>query len=448
MTMQIQLVSEEGLNRAFDVSVPAADFETRVDTNLAGFAKDLKLPGFRPGKVPQAVIRHRYRASIMEEVMNETVQEAVRSALEEHKLSAAAPANVTEIKPFDEGEDIQFSFSIDVMPEIELTDFSKLAFDRLNPVLEDRHLDEALKVLSRRGAQPVDVDNKKHKIKDEDIAVIDFQGSVDGEEKPGMKGDDVMVQVGSKMFIPGFEEHLLGKKAGDTFDFDITFPEDYSSEDLRGVEANFKVAIKGIKKLDAPEVDEEFAKKFGKEDLADLKMQVKQELDNIHRRSSRFLMKREVMDKLMDTHDFPLPEGLVENEFQAIWNQIMSEAKAGRVDAEDRGKNEEELKAEYRTIAERRVRLGLILSEVATANKLDVSPEEFNAAIQREMAMNPGQEAEVYTRYTTDPNARQALIAPMMEDKAIDYILELAEVTDVDTDPDKIEELIDQPTDV
>jgi len=200
--------------------------------------------------------------------------------------------------------------------------------------------------------------------------------------------------------------------------------------------------------LDAPEVDEEFAKRFGKEDLAELKLQVKQELDTIHRRSARFLMKREVMDKLMETHDFPLPDGLVENEFNAIWEQIMAEAKAGRIDAEDRGKKEDELRAEYRTIAERRVRLGLILSEVATNNKLDVSPEEFNAAIQREMAMNPGQEAEVYTRYTTDPNARQSLIAPMMEDKAIDYILELAEVTEIDTDPDKIEELIDQPTEI
>ena len=446
--MQIQLASEEGLNRTFDVTVPAADFETRVDTNLAGFAKDLKLPGFRPGKVPQAVIRHRYRASIMEEVMNETVQEAVRSALTEHELAAAAPANVTEIKPFDEGEDIKFSFSIDIMPTIELTDFSGLAFDRMNPVIEDRHLDEALKVLSRRGAQPVDVEKKTHKLADDEIAVIDFQGSVDGEEKPGMKGSDVMVQLGSKMFIPGFEDHLLGKKKGDAFDFDITFPDDYSSEDLQGVEANFKVTVKGIKRLDAPEVDEEFAKKFGKEDLNELKLQVKQELDTIHRRSSRFVMKREVMDKLMDTHDFPLPEGLVENEFNAIWNQIMTEAKAGRVDAEDRGKNEDELHGEYRTIAERRVRLGLILSEVATTNKLDVSPEEFNAAIQREMAMNPGQEAEVYTRFTTDPNARQGLIAPIMEDKAIDYILELANVTDIDTDPDKIEEMIDQPTDI
>ena len=230
--MQIQLVSEEGLNRAFDVTVPGADFETRVDSNLAGFAKDLKLPGFRPGKVPHTVIRHRYRASIMEEVMNETVQEAVRSALEEHKINAAAPANVTEIKPFDEGEDVQFSFSIDIMPTIELTDFSKLSFDRMNPVLEDRHLDDAVKVLSRRGAKPVDVENKKHKIAEDDIAVIDFQGSVDGEEKPGMKGDDVMVQVGSKMFIPGFEDHLKGKKAGDSFEFDITFPEDYNAEDL------------------------------------------------------------------------------------------------------------------------------------------------------------------------------------------------------------------------
>ena len=150
----------------------------------------------------------------------------------------------------------------------------------------------------------------------------------------------------------------------------------------------------------------------------------------------------------MDTHDFPLPQGLVDNEFNAIWEQIMAEAKAGRVDAEDRGKKEDELREEYRTIAERRVRLGLVLSEVATTNKLDVSPEEFNAAIQREMAMNPGNEAEVFTRYTTDPNARQSLIAPMMEDKAIDYILELADVTEIDTDPDKIEEMIDQPTEV
>ena len=150
----------------------------------------------------------------------------------------------------------------------------------------------------------------------------------------------------------------------------------------------------------------------------------------------------------MDTHDFPLPQGLVDNEFNAIWEQIMAEAKAGRVDAEDRGKKEDELREEYRTIAERRVRLGLVLSEVATTNKLDVSPEEFNAAIQREMAMNPGNEAEVFTRYTTDPNARQSLIAPMMEDKAIDYILELADVTEIDTDPDKIEKMIDQPTEV
>ena len=446
--MQIQLVTEEGLSRAFDVTVPATDFETRVDTNLAGFAKDLKLPGFRPGKVPQAVIRHRYRSSIMEEVMNETVQEAVRQALTDNTLTAAAPATVTEIKPFDEGEDVKFSFTIEIMPEIELTDFSKLKFERMNPVLEDRHLDDAIKVLSKRGAEPVDIEDKKHKIVDEDIAVIDFQGSVDGEEKPGMKGDDVMVQVGSKMFIPGFEDHLIGKKVGDSFDFDITFPDDYNSEELQGIEANFKVTVKQLKKLDVPEIDEEFAKKFGKESLDELKMQVKQELDNIHRRSARFLVKREIMDQLMDTHDFELPAGLVDNEFNAIWEQIMSEAKAGRVDAEDRGKTEDELKDEYRKIAERRVRLGLVLSEVATNNKLDVSPEEFNAAIQREMAMNPGKEAEVYTRYTTDPNARQALIAPMMEDKAIDYILELADVTDVDTDPDKIEELIDQPTDI
>lgn len=446
--MQIQLVTEEGLSRAFDVTVPATDFETRVDTNLAGFAKDLKLPGFRPGKVPQAVIRHRYRSSIMEEVMNETVQEAVRQALSDNTLTAAAPATVTEIKPFDEGEDVKFSFTIEIMPEIELTDFSKLKFERMNPVLEDRHLDDAIKVLSKRGAEPVDIEDKKHKIVDEDIAVIDFQGSVDGEDKPGMKGDDVMVQVGSKMFIPGFEDHLIGKKVGDSFDFDITFPDDYNSEELQGIEANFKVTVKQLKKLDVPEINEEFAKKFGKESLDELKMQVKQELDNIHRRSARFLVKREIMDQLMDTHDFELPAGLVDNEFNAIWEQIMSEAKAGRVDSEDRGKTENELKDEYRKIAERRVRLGLVLSEVATNNKLDVSPEEFNAAIQREMAMNPGKEAEVYTRYTTDPNARQALIAPMMEDKAIDYILELADVTDVDTDPDKIEELIDQPTDI
>ncbi len=150
----------------------------------------------------------------------------------------------------------------------------------------------------------------------------------------------------------------------------------------------------------------------------------------------------------MDTHSFDLPSGLVDNEFNAIWQQIMNEAKAGRVDAEDKGKTEDELKSEYRQIAERRVRLGLVLSEVATSNQLDVTPEEFNAAIQREMAMHPGEEAEIYQRYTTDPNARQSLIAPMMEDKAVDYILELAKVTEVDTDPDKIEELIDQPTEI
>ena len=446
--MQINLVSEEGLNRAFDVTVPSVDFEAKVDSNLVSFAKDLKLPGFRPGKVPMTVIRSRYRASIMEEVMNETVQEAVMNALSEHELTAAAPANVTEIKPFESGEDIAFSFTLDIMPSIELTDFTKLSFDRMVPLLEDRHIDDALTVLAKRGAQPVDIADKKHKVKDDDIVILDFEGSIDGEPKPGMKGEDAMLQIGSGMFIPGFEEKLLGKKLGDEFDFDITFPDDYSSEELQGVEANFQIKIKELKKLDTPEIDEKFAKKFNKESIDELRLQVKQELDSIHRRSARFLLKREIMDQLMDTHDFELPSGLVDNEFKAIWDQIMSEAKAGRIDEEDKGKTEDVLKDEYRQIAERRVRLGLVLSEVATSNKLDVSPEEFNAAIQREMAMRPGEEAEVYQRYTTDPNARQALIAPMMEDKAVDYILELAKVNDVDTDPDKIEELIDQPSEI
>ena len=446
--MQINLVSEEGLSRAFDVTVPGVDFEAKVDKNLAGFAKDLKLPGFRPGKVPMTVVRSRYRASIMEEVMNETVQEAVRSALTEHEITAAAPANVTEIKPFEAGEDVAFSFAIDVMPTIELTDFSKLSFERMVPVLEDRHIDDALNVLAERGAQPVDIENKKHKVKKDDIVILDFVGSVDGKERPGMKGENAMLQIGSGMFIPGFEEQLKGKKLGDEFDFDITFPDDYNAEELQGVEANFKIKIKELKQLDKPEIDEEFAKKFGKESIEELQLQIKQELDSIHRRSARFLLKREIMDQLMDTHEFELPASLVDNEFNAIWQQIMNEAKAGRVDEEDKGKTEDELKGEYRQIAERRVRLGLVLSEVATSNKLDVTPEEFNAAIQREMAMHPGKEAEIYQRYTTDPNSRQSLIAPMMEDKAIDYILELADVTDVDTDPDKIEELIDQPTEI
>jgi len=446
--MQINLVSEEGLSRAFDVTVPGVDFEAKVDKNLAGFAKDLKLPGFRPGKVPMTVVRSRYRASIMEEVMNETVQEAVRSALTEHEITAAAPANVTEIKPFEAGEDVAFSFAIDVMPTIELTDFSKLSFDRMVPVLEDRHIDDALNVLVERGAQPVDIENKKHKVKKDDIVILDFAGSVDGKERPGMKGENAMLQIGSGMFIPGFEEQLKGKKLGDEFDFDITFPDDYNAEELQGVEANFKIKIKELKQLDKPEIDEEFAKKFGKESIEELQLQIKQELDSIHRRSARFLLKREIMDQLMDTHEFELPTSLVDNEFNAIWQQIMNEAKAGRVDEEDKGKTEDELKGEYRQIAERRVRLGLVLSEVATSNKLDITPEEFNAAIQREMAMNPGEEAEIYQRYTTDPNARQSLIAPMMEDKAVDYILELAKVTDIDTDPDKIEELIDKPAEI
>ena len=446
--MQINLVSEEGLSRAFDVTVRGVDFEAKVDKNLAGFAKDLKLPGFRPGKVPMTVVRSRYRASIMEEVMNETVQEAVRSALTEHEITAAAPANVTEIKPFEAGEDVAFSFAIDVMPTIELTDFSKLSFDRMVPVLEDRHIDDALNVLAERGAQPVDIENKKHKVKKDDIVILDFAGSVDGKERPGMKGENAMLQIGSGMFIPGFEEQLKGKKLGDEFDFDITFPDDYNAEELQGVEANFKIKIKELKQLDKPEIDEEFAKKFGKESIEELQLQIKQELDSIHRRSARFLLKREIMDQLMDTHEFELPTSLVDNEFNAIWQQIMNEAKAGRVDEEDKGKTEDELKGEYRQIAERRVRLGLVLSEVATSNKLDITPEEFNAAIQREMAMNPGEEAEIYQRYTTDPNARQSLIAPMMEDKAVDYILELAKVTDIDTDPDKIEELIDKPAEI
>jgi trigger factor len=374
----------------------------------------------------------------MGEVLERAVTDSSAQALNERGLRPAVQPKI-EIDSFEAGKDLEYSMAIELLPEIQPMDFSTLELERVKIKVPEEEVTSALERLaaSRKESKPLEAPRPAAS---GDVVVIDFKGTVHGEALPGMAGEDHHLELGSNTFIGGFEEQLVGASVGDARTVNITFPEGYGNEKLSGQPAVFECTIKEIRESVPAELNDELAKSMGAEGLDDLKDKVRERLAQDYDGFSRMRVKRQILDQLSDAHDFEVPEGMVNLEFDAIWHQVEHDREQGRVDPDDAGKDDEDVKAEYRAIAERRVRLGLLLSEVGRLNQIEVTQDEVNRALFTEAQRHPGQEQQVIEYYRSNPEAQAQLRAPLFEDKVIDYIIDLAKVTEREVSPDELRE--------
>ena len=434
--MEITEKSSEGLKREYSIIVGAAEIEGKVTTRLTEVGQQVRLPGFRPGKVPMNLLKKRFGESVRGEVLESTIQESTQKALEEKALKPAIQPKV-DLVSFEEGEDLEFSVELELLPDIELGDMSSLKIEKLVAKPGDDQVNEALGKMAENNKVSKPTDEKRAAALG-DVVVMDFVGTVDGEEFEGGKADDFKLELGSGRFIPGFEEQLVGLEPDSQNDVKVTFPEDYHSSDLAGKVAVFSVLLKGLEVMDTPDIDGEFAKSMGFDDLAALTEAVTKQIGSDYDYLSRMKIKRELLDQLSDLHTFEVPSAMLEMEFNNIWQQVEQAKEADQLDPEDAGKSDDELKADYNTIAERRVRLGLLLSDIGQKNNLQVPPDEISQAIAREASRFPGQEQSVVSYYQSNPQAVEQVRAPLFEDKVIDFLLELAQVTEKEVSPDAL----------
>ncbi|MBX9614866.1 MAG: trigger factor [Caulobacteraceae bacterium] len=432
--MQVVQNSAEGLSRVITVTVPATELNAKLDAKLAEMAPKMKLKGFRPGKVPTSHVKKTFGRDMMGEIINDAINESSQAALDEIKVRPAAPAEMKLTSDMDKvlagSDDLAYEMALEVMPEFTPVDPKTLKLDR--PVYEasDEDLDEALKELAGQAKSYEDKKGKTVKAVDGDQLTIDFLGKLDGEPFEGGAAEDADLVIGSNRFIPGFEEQLKGAKVGDEKTIEVTFPADYQAANLAGKLATFDIKVKAIKAEVEGKVDEEFAKRIGLESLDKLKDLLRSNLNQQYAGAARFKLKRALLDALDKVHSFDLPPKMVDAEFDGIWRQVEADKAAGNLPEDDAAKSDEDLKAEYRKIAERRVRLGLVLAEIGRANNVGVTDQELNNAIMAEARNYPGQERQVLEFYRQNPNAAAQMRAPIYEEKVCDLIFTMAEVKD------------------
>lgn len=424
--MQITEISAAGLKREYKVVINAAALESTVNEKLETLRQRVNMPGFRPGKAPAALIKKQYGRALLGEAMEESVNTALQKTIEENKLRPAMQPKV-DITSFDEGKDFECTIAIELLPDIEPGDFKSIKLERLVVEPQDSEVDEFLTRLSEQQKTYEKVDRAAEK---GDQVVIDFVGSVNGEKFEGGAANDYPLVLGSNTFIPGFEDQLIGAKAGDQKTVKVTFPEAYGNAELAGKPAEFACTVKEVRGGQAVTLDDEFAKRFGLNSLQELKENIKRDLGQEYKGIARMKLKRGLLDKLAEQHNFPVPEGMVELEFNQIWNEVTADKARFEAELAEEKKTEEDLKAEYRKIAERRIRLGLLLSEVGRQNNIEVKPDEITRAMIEQARRFPGQERQVMEYFQKNPEAANSLRAPIFEDKVVDFILEMADVTD------------------
>jgi len=434
MSMQIVEKSGEGLSRVFGVTVPAATLSERLDRRIAELRPQMNIKGFRPGKVPAAHVKRMYGKSLMSEIIDAAVNESQQQAITDANLRAAASPEInvsSDLEKVMDGQaDLAFELSVELMPEFKTMDLATIKLDR--PVYEPtaEEVDEQITEIAAQNVSYEPKAGKAVKAADGDMVVGDFVGRIDGEIFQGGSMENAEVVIGSGRFIPGFEEQLTGAKADTTVTIGVTFPEDYGATELAGKAAEFEFQVKEVKSPKKSEINDEFATSLGLESLDKLKEAVKGSLEGQNAQASRFKAKRALLDVLDTGHDFPLPPRMVESEFANIWAQVEAEKAAGELSDEDKAKSEDQLKGEYRKIAERRVRLGLVLAEIGRVNDVTVEDQELNQALINEARRYPGQEQQVVEFYRSNPQAAAQLRAPIYEEKVVDLILDKAKVTD------------------
>jgi trigger factor len=433
MSIEIIEKSGEGLSRVYGVTVPAATLSERLDRRIAELSPQMKLKGFRPGKVPAAHVKRLYGKSLMSEIIDQAVNEGQQQALAGDIRPAAQPeisVSSDLAKVLDGAADLSFDLSVELMPEFKALDVAAIAIERPVHQPSDEEVTAQLAELAQQNRTYEPKTGKAVKAADGDMVVGDFVGRIDGEGFEGGAMENAEVVIGSGRFIPGFEDQLKGAKPDTTVTLKVTFPEDYGAKDLAGKTADFEFQVKAVKKPKAATVDDDFAKQLGLDTLDALKTAVKGQMQQQYDRLSRFKAKRALLDVLDAGHDFPLPQRMVESEFQSIWRQVEAEKASGELSEEDKAKTDEQLQTEYRKIAERRVRLGLVLAEIGRLNNVQITDQEVNAALIAEARSYPGQEQKVVEFYRNNPQAIAQLRAPIYEEKVVDMILAQAMVAD------------------
>jgi trigger factor len=429
--MNVTETVHEGLNRAWRVVVPATEIGAHVDRRLTEISKTVKLPGFRPGKVPLSLVKKRYGQSVMGEVLQKTVEDSSAKLLQEQDVRPALEPKI-EVVAFSDGADLEYTMAVEALPQVEPAEIADLALERPVAPVDDAKIDEMVEKLASGNKQFEPVETPRPAEKGDQL-LIDFAGTVDGEARSGMSGEDHPLELGSGQFIPGFEDQLLGISPGEKRVVTITFPAEYHAKELAGKEAVFDVTAKEVRAPVATIIDDEFAKKLGFEDMAAVRTAIREQIERDYGRLSRLKLKRALMDALAQRHDFAVPQGMVDIEFESIWKQVEPE-----LSDEEKAKPIDEVKGEYRTIAERRVRLGLLLSEIGRRNNVQVNQEELNKGLIAEARRYPGQEREVIDAYRNNPRMLDALRAPIYEDKVVDHILTTINVTDRNVTPEEL----------
>ena len=499
--MEITEIAADGLKHEFRIVVPAGELEDKVTSRLDELGKTIRLPGFRPGKVPMQILRRRYGPSVLGEVVENTVQGSSAETIRERNLRPALPPKV-DIVSFSEGADLEYKMMVEVLPDIPQTNFDDLGIERLVVEVPEESVDAAIE---RIAEQQRKTETVARPAENGDVLVVDVEGKVGDEEIPGASGKDRQITLGAGGLIPGFEEQLVGAAAGEHREVRVTFPEDYPVSHLAGKEAVFNVDVKEVQQRLPAVIDDQLAVAVGLENLTELRQEVRQQMERDYATAARLRLKRALLDKLAERYDFPVPAGMVDMEFDNIWAQHQAErerqrelsgesgtqagsaaaqtAEGGNTPPEESpasdtlqteasesaaqtdsapaqdateptasaeggaqpsgaaqsdDEREEALKAEYRKIAERRVRLGLLLAEVGNSNNITVTQDELNQAITREVRRHPGYERQALDFYRQNPEAMASLRAPIFEDKVVDFIVELAKVPERRVSPQEL----------
>jgi trigger factor len=440
--MQTVETLNEGLKRAYTVTITSKDIDARVEKEVATIAPQVRMPGFRPGKVPANLVKKMHGESLQRDALNNSIQESIQKLIADNKLRPAMQPSVELDEGFEFGKDAEVKVALEVLPEIAAPSIEGLKLERLTAEVADAQVEEAAgRIATQQGA--LEEYPASHKAKDGDTLTLDFVGKIDGEAFEGGSAEDVKLKIGSGQFIPGFEEQLAGVKKGDEKTIEITFPEDYGAAHLAGKAATFDITVKAILNADKPKLDDEFAKSLGLEGLDKLKELLKGQIEQEHNGLTRTYMKRKLLDQLAAAHDFDVPPSMVEAEFNQIWAQLQHEA-GHEEDPEAALKEMEVEKEDYRAIAVRRVRLGLLLSEIGQANGVVVNDQEMNRLIMQAAQQYSPQDRERFVQYVRqDPMAAAQLRAPLYEDKVVDFLFEKAEITERAVSREELEAAIE-----
>ncbi|HTH45951.1 MAG TPA: trigger factor [Candidatus Limnocylindria bacterium] len=434
--MQVTETLSEGLKRAYTVVVPAADIEGRRSAKLNELGKTLRLPGFRPGKVPMTVVRQRYGTAVLSEVLEESVSQATSQVLSDRGLRPAVQPKI-DVVTLDTDKDLEFKIDVELLPEIPMPDFAAISLTRLKTEAPDEAIDKALTEIASRQGKLEDVTESRPAQKG-DVLSVDFLGRVDGTPFAGGEGKDMNVEVGGTGFIPGFTEQLEGMVAGETRTIDVTFPAEYHAAELAAKPAQFEITAKKLQTPLIPAVDEDLAKTLGFEGLEEVRKTLRTQMQREYDQLARLRLKRALLDALAGQAAFEAPEAMVQAEFDQIWSRVEADRKDGKLEDDDKDKDEDTLKGEYRAIAERRVKLGLLLSEIGRANGITVGNDEMTRAMRNEASRYPGQEQQVMEFFRKNPQAAEGLRGPLFEDKVVDFVLELAKVEEKQVTPEEL----------